>query len=383
MKKIFLLFIFITAFIYPQNLTIEELEREVNSAESMRNVSARSHVHFYWQLADLYLEANDYINAYRVIINGLRLDPWNFKYQYLAAEIEMMNGDYVRANDRLNFLINNLRDLSAIYENSRNQRELIPIDALNDLKLSLPNHYLYIATYPGIDRGMVDLIAARVAEEFGIEVRIINAGIAESELNMRDRQLEVYTNIVNDVVSRYPRATVDNFIEQLGLTWRDLESKEGMRIFSYALYAGTEEGLEAWREIEAIRSQYDASALMNQLSLRYRNFINDPYCLGVLGITSEDIYTDDYNFLFGLGRQSIGVMSYARFTLDYPSQMQIEKRAVMQAFSSAGIIIGIPRCTQPDCARAYPNSLAEHDRKEETLCEECRHNLRVLYARMQ
>jgi predicted Zn-dependent protease len=105
--------------------------------------------------------------------------------------------------------------------------------------------------------------------------------------------------------------------------------------------------------------------------------------LGILGITREDIYENDYNFLFGWAYKKLGVMSYARFALGNPTREQFEKRVVMQGLSSIGLVIGIPRPTNPNCARAYPNSLEEHDRKEDKLCEECRANLRQLYSTLK
>ncbi|HOF12452.1 MAG TPA: hypothetical protein PK248_07045, partial [Treponemataceae bacterium] len=55
------------------------------------------------------------------------------------------------------------------------------------------------------------------------------------------------------------------------------------------------------------------------------------------------------------------------------------KRTVMQALSSAGFVIDIPRCTTANCSRAYPNSLEEQDRKEAYLCDECLENLQNRY----
>lgn len=35
-------------------------------------------------------------------------------------------------------------------------------------------------------------------------------------------------------------------------------------------------------------------------------------------------------------------------------------------------MIGVPRCNRPECARAYPQSLAKHDQKPSALCTACR-----------
>ncbi|WDP85637.1 MAG: hypothetical protein HUN05_11260 [Desulfobacter sp.] len=94
-----------------------------------------------------------------------------------------------------------------------------------------------------------------------------------------------------------------------------------------------------------------------------------------LGITSEDIYAKDYNFLFGWANTRGGVMSYHRFRAKFndepPNQSRLLKRAKMQALSSIGHIFGIKRCTNPICARAYPHNLSEHDAKEGALCTQC------------
>ncbi|MDR3167991.1 MAG: hypothetical protein LBT93_08605 [Treponema sp.] len=128
-----------------------------------------------------------------------------------------------------------------------------------------------------------------------------------------------------------------------------------------------------------LRRQYSGDSLLEQLSDRLRNYNNDKYCLGILGVTNKDIYENDYNFLFEWARKKWGVISYVRFLLDNPSDTQFEKRSTIQALSSVGFVIDIPRCTNPNCARAYPNSLEEMDRKNTELCEECKTNLRNLY----
>jgi len=106
-----------------------------------------------------------------------------------------------------------------------------------------------------------------------------------------------------------------------------------------------------------------------------------------LGITSVDIYAKDYNFLFGWANRSGGIMSYRRFTAafnnDIPNQDRLIKRTLMQCLSSVGHIYGIKRCTNPTCARAYPNSLSEHDAKNGTLCSECENGFRIKFEQLE
>ncbi|MHC4292488.1 MAG: hypothetical protein ACYSTR_09790, partial [Planctomycetota bacterium] len=95
-----------------------------------------------------------------------------------------------------------------------------------------------------------------------------------------------------------------------------------------------------------------------------------------IGITKEDIYAKDYNFLFGWGGKGYDIMSYHRFTADFnndkPNRPLLVKRTLKQCISSTFRTLGIQRCTSPTCARAYPNDLTEHDRKAVELCDWCK-----------
>ena len=380
MKNLLIVMVMLTTYtLFPQELSITELEALINDVERQGNVSARSHIHQYWQLADLYLKNEDHQRAYTIIIKGLTLDSWNYKYQKIASEIELMNHEYEKAYNRLNLLINNLGELGNIYNESVRQIQSINIESIDRKPLNLPGYYLYIATYPNLDLDVVDRLSARISEEYGIGVRTINIGLVESETNSRDRQLDSYNEIIDDIYLRYSKDSIDSFLNQIGLSNEAMATREGKRRFVYALLNQNESGSNYWQELELVKSQYSADALLDQLERRFRNYNNDPHCLGILGVTGNDIYENTYNYLFGWAYKGLGVISYARFLLGNPTGEQFEKRTVMQALSSAGLIIGIPRCTIPNCARAYPNSLEEQDRKDDKLCDECRENLRRLY----
>lgn len=362
------------------NLSINELETIINDAEKQGNVSARSHIHQYWQLADLYLKNEDNQRAYNIIIRGLKLDSWNYKYQKIASEIEINNREYEKAYNRLNFIINNLNELGNIYNESVQQIKNINTANVERQSINLFGYYVYIATYPDLYSDVINVLSARVSEEYGIEVRIINIGLEESEINKRDRQLDIYNEIIDDVYLRNPKSNIENFLRHIGLSNAEMSTNDGKRKFVYAFLNQNDDGKKQWEEIELVKAQYSGNALVEQLSRRFRNYRNDPYCLGILGVTSNDIYENDYNFLFGWAQKGIGVISYARFLLGDPTYEQFEKRTVMQSLSSIGFVLGIQRCTVPNCARAYPNSLEEQDRKNDKLCNECRENLRRLYS---
>jgi predicted Zn-dependent protease len=97
-----------------------------------------------------------------------------------------------------------------------------------------------------------------------------------------------------------------------------------------------------------------------------------------LAVTSVDLYSPDSNFLFGSAHigGSSAIISTARFTAEFngdgPHRPRLIQRLLKQALSSYGQMLDVPRCTNSECARAYPHSLAEHDAKSADLCLQCR-----------
>jgi predicted Zn-dependent protease len=381
---LFLIFL-CTANLFSQELSAAELENNIREAEARGNVAARSIISQYWQLVDLYMNDKNHAKAYEIVLKGLQLDPWNYKYQKIAVDMEMANKDYQKANSRLNFIINNLNELAAIYTESVEMQSAISVENENKGIINLPGYYVYIATFPDLNSNIVNLIAANISNTYGLEVKIINVGAYEYRDNIRDRQLDIYSNIVDDVRSKYSNDAVTKFLTEIGLTQDDLQTREGKRKFSYHLLSSTETGRQQWQLIEMAQNQYSGNALLDQLKHTFANYNNDPRCLGIMGITKQDIYEKDYNFLFGWAQKKWAVISYARFLLGdpAPTDKQFEKRAIIQSLSSIGFAIGIPRPTNPNCARAYPNSLVEMDRKSMELCDECKMNLRELYSKLK
>ena len=98
----------------------------------------------------------------------------------------------------------------------------------------------------------------------------------------------------------------------------------------------------------------------------------------VLGVTSLDLFGGASNYLFGAGATGkfIGIVSQHRFRAAFndeaPKRERLVDRLLKQSLSTIGFMLGVPRCNTPECARAFPQSLAEHDQKPSALCAQCR-----------
>ena len=96
-----------------------------------------------------------------------------------------------------------------------------------------------------------------------------------------------------------------------------------------------------------------------------------------LGVTVLDLFSNESRYVFGVSADgaNCGVISYRRFTSaladEPPNRERLRERTLKQALSSTGLMLGLSRCINPTCARAYANGLVEHDSKQPALCSQC------------
>jgi predicted Zn-dependent protease len=361
---------------------IKELTKQIEEGKKIGNVYSNSIVDSYWELVDIYEKQKQKDTAYALILEGLQLDPWNFTYQLKAAEYEYAKKDYNKAYTRVVFLENNAFEDTEIKEKAQTLKTslLEKIDTKDRAELSpqLPDYYLYVVAYPKVNTFITKIVTNKVAEAYGIQVKTFDLSQAEDEKNMRNRSKQYIEDYANDIIQNNTEEVIQDFLDEIELSRKTLDSFDGKKTFLFELLMRSGDS-DTWKQILSIPGQYDANALLAQLEKENRTLLNEKYCLGILGITSEDIFQNDYNFLFGLAKKKVGVISDARFNASTNNFSLYIKRTVMQALSSAGFVIDIPRCTTANCSRAYPNSLEEQDRKEAYLCDECLENLQNRY----
>ena len=124
------------------------------------------------------------------------------------------------------------------------------------------------------------------------------------------------------------------------------------------------------------RIQWNADKLLYALGRRIGHLGRAN--IGCLGVTSDDIYAQHCNYLFGLSSTGVSVMSYARF-VSRDRDLLLE-RMRKQALSSIGLMFNLPRCKNKECPRSYADRLAEQDAKSADLCTECRQAFADLFG---
>lgn len=376
--------------LFSKRFTETQLKKLQNDAQELAktsNVAARGRVKTYFKLGDAYYYFKYYdfaINAYK---KGLQLKSWDCEYQLKYAILQFEKGNL---NDAY-------RGFLYVTENSKSKNHLMIAQKylehqkfkwMQKTEIELPDkkkYILYLTQFNEVTPSIIDAVSMRISQDFKISVRLLEDIIVPSEKNIRDHREELYDMIIEANRKILSDSEYEKTLSHLGIHNTDeLSSDDKKRLARYFI-TRISGGEEAWKELtsESKGRQYDAGVLLDQVKVMYDKELKNEYVLGILAVTAEDIYARDASFLFGYARRKVGVISYARFMdNDTPSDITI-KRTVIQSFSSLMFMFGLPRCTTPDCGRAYPHSLQEHDRKKGYLCQECIRNLKAKYDKLR
>lgn len=362
------------------------LEQRVSELDKTFNVDARKYVSVYFELSDAYKSRGEDNKAYEAATKGLRLDSLNMDMQYRAAEYEVANANYDLAYPRLAAILEKSDDKKLVAL-AQSLMDKIPQSykdaAVNLFVTPMYEKTLLVVFYPGVEDVYKTAITQRIQQEYKLTVITQELDIEESKKNIRDSYSDFLSETLENLILGNSPEALANTLAYLGIAFDDLEDNETKEFFVKNVFLNSGYTEADWEQLKAqYEMQYDANELIVQV---LDNCTTKSDCLGILGVTGKDIYSGspNNNFLFGLSSENVSVMSVNRFIKGETDKVLAAKRAIMQAFSSTGYIIGIPRCSTPLCARAYPNSLAEQDMKNDVLCPSCVQSINEVYASLK
>ncbi|MGC8942902.1 MAG: archaemetzincin family Zn-dependent metalloprotease [Caldisericia bacterium] len=120
------------------------------------------------------------------------------------------------------------------------------------------------------------------------------------------------------------------------------------------------------------RNQYPVSKIIFYL----KENIKDE-SLKIIGIISEDIYEEGYNFLFGSaefnGKYAI-VSLYRLFDKDKKLFLD---RSIKESTHELGHTFGLSHCNNKSCVMNFSLSINDVDKKEKNFCKLCETKLRI------
>ena len=122
------------------------------------------------------------------------------------------------------------------------------------------------------------------------------------------------------------------------------------------------------------RGQYHCNAIMRRLVT-----LLEPGHSMVLGITDVDLFVPDSPFVLGeADRESkSAIMSLARLRQGAEGE-QFRRRLQVEAVHQAGHLLGLSYCEDARCVMFFAQAPQDCDRKQASLCNNCRNELNKL-----
>jgi predicted Zn-dependent protease len=356
---------------------IKELKHQADSVLKQSNVSARKDINIVFDLVDLLLQKGQKKTAEEYLVLGLQHFPWNIEYQMLYAEMLAQNNKLDQAKDRAKIVLQHAEtdDLINRARHLLGNKPLPNFDKIGSIPDS--KHSVVLIPMQEYDKWLLLRVKEELSNMLGISVYIRNVNTSYPKFS-RDRRSVILNYIRRQIKEEIKNPEIIQILQSLGLKEQDIdEDLNIIKISKHFMHKDNPGNIKLFMKYLDDSKGKDPQWDVNQLNVVLSQAIKDyrRRNIAYLGVTSNDIYANDYNFLFGQASRQGGVISYHRFTAAFnneiPNQERLIKRTVMQALASIGHIYGVGRCTNPTCARAYPHSLSEHDAKAGTLCKAC------------
>ena len=125
------------------------------------------------------------------------------------------------------------------------------------------------------------------------------------------------------------------------------------------------------------RNQYISPRLLSRLR-RIKKGSRDK----ILGIVDVDLYSPEFDFVFGEAEIGSGVATLSLYRLQpkhyglHPDAKVFEERTVKEAVHELGHLYHLGHCPNPKCVMHFSTSLVDVDIKGNKFCSKCRQGLK-------
>ncbi|MCD6368053.1 MAG: archaemetzincin family Zn-dependent metalloprotease [Candidatus Aenigmarchaeota archaeon] len=140
------------------------------------------------------------------------------------------------------------------------------------------------------------------------------------------------------------------------------------REFKSKIYIGEKMDIPK-NSLNTYRGQYDAEIILKEIEERKKSDEK------AIGITSEDIYTSELNFVFGLAKKDVAVVSISRLNPEFYGEHRnfdiLVRRTKKEIIHELGHLFELAHCDNPRCVMSFSNSVSDVDDKSEEFCERC------------
>ena len=366
----------------------QELQVEVEKLLSQGDtIKIRRSVEKLYALGNIYEQEGNEKEAIRLYGDALGLNAWNLEYQLRLAKLLMRNNSRNEAVSKARLVYDLAEDEKLI----RSAEAFLEIHGMKPTlerkQVKLTDHVEIVLVPLGeVEERMVQEARVLLEKQMGVKISIHPGRKAIGHFD-RTLAWRYVSQVFESLRREVKEDKLNSLMKETNLTPGDVQTQEDRLRFIRA-YLETMNGRMRRTRFQfevtvadlSKRVQYNYSRLLKEMQNEFLLQKGSPV-KGYLAITGEDLYDGESNFVFGLALVGggYGVMSYHRFTAGFngvdQNRPRLLARILKQALSSANFLLGIPRCSTPNCARAYPNSLQEHDQKSDELCPICRSRL--------
>ncbi len=371
---------------------LADLQREVDELLAKGDsVEARHNAGLIFQLAERLRKEKGDAEARRYFEAGLAANSWALEHQLTLGEILARAGQSEVLREKAGMVLR-LGEEDAVLS-----RALV----LLSQKLPPPPPPLEGIEADGATLALVPVggTNAVVLEDFrealhrclGIKVCVARCAVMLPPATRTMHQRWVAQTRPRLVATAKEKPALAALLGSWGFTMKQIESDDAALVQAVRRITAEEQGPAAAREFDAMLKgledavQWDAGGILKSVEAAARG-VAKPDVM-VLAVTSLDLCGDNANFVFGVAQtgRPFGIISLHRFQASFtgepPQRSRLIERVSKQALSTFGFMLGVPRCTTPECARAYPQSLAEHDQKPSTPCPQCRAGMELALGR--
>ena len=366
----------------------KQLEERVQERLKKSSVDLREDVNDLFLLADIYANEGDDEEAVRLYQKALSVNAWRLEYQLKLANLLKKSVNKSPAAEKAKTVYQYAEEENLIEEAKKFLLELgeYPEEKAIKSQTLAKNIEIIIVPIGKVNQKLLKEAKDDLQEKMGIRCSVSEEtlDIGKIARSFVDKYL---TKIVERIESQLPQEQFQALLSELNLSKTVLEARDAKIKFIDAFFKkvglSQEEIGQFHSRVKKLENegQYDTERLLTELKKVFKA-TKKPTIKGYLGITEADIFTKDYNFVYGWAGSGYGVMSYHRFkavfTKEPPNRPRLLNRTIKQAISSSFFILGIPRCSTPTCARAYPHNLTEHDQKGIEICPWCKEQLSSL-----
>jgi len=368
------------------SISLEDQKQEVRKLMSMHDpVQARRNINIVLNVIDKLLENGNEKESLEYLDFALKHYPWNLKYQIIYAEILTKQGISEKAIDKAKIVLENSEtdDLIERAKNILNMESFPQISPITPIKKN--EHSLVLIPMGSFDNWIMYELKKELEKTLNIPVYIQDANIKTPKYR-RDGA----TSWINALRERLKKQRNSNEVlealHESNLSEEDIIKDDNVISIVQCIIKNSEgvnAAIKFTEDINKLRGEYkqwEISDFLQSLEKAVKPFKNKQTYY--LGVTKLDCFSDNSNFIFGSAYTGIGlgVVSYCRFTATFnstsPNPKRLISRTLKQCYSTIGFMLGVSRCSNPTCARAYPHNLEEHDAKSEKMCSDCQKDIK-------